>query len=264
MCRDVTFCCDHFVGQVVRQCRFPIVQPPRRECRIEQLLHRDIRQWSDRVRYRGSEVPQRRYQTLAFIERSDVARNRRNNQITVRQSQDPGPGLQIVGLGGGEFAVKAQDLYRLTDGARPYSPALGQSGAGDTPKEVTTPNCARPRGCPRRDPRSDGARRAQLPVGYNDVYREQIVDGEAVFAAEPALPSAEGQAGDAGGRDGADRRRQTEGLRLAVELGPENARFRTDYPRAGVDADALHARRVDHQAAITNRVAGDAVTAAFS
>jgi len=45
-----------------------------------------------------------------------------------------------------------------------------------------------------------------------------------VFAAEPALPSAEGQAGDAGGRDSADRRRQTEGLCLAVEFGPENVR----------------------------------------
>ena len=76
-------CCDHFVGQVVGQCRFPIVQPPGRECRIEQLLHRDIRERRDRVRYRGSEAPQRLYQTLAFIERSDVAGNQRDNQITV-------------------------------------------------------------------------------------------------------------------------------------------------------------------------------------
>jgi hypothetical protein len=37
-----------------------------------------------------------------------------------------------------------------------------------------------------------GAGRVQLPVGCKDVYRQQIVDGEAVFAAEPALPAAEG------------------------------------------------------------------------
>ena len=54
-------CCDHFVSQMVRQRRFPIAPPSRRKCRIEQLLHRDIQEWRDRVRYRGSEAPQRRY-----------------------------------------------------------------------------------------------------------------------------------------------------------------------------------------------------------
>jgi hypothetical protein len=51
--------------------------------------------------------------------------------------------------------------------------------------------------------------------------------------------------------------------RLAVELSTENARFRTDDLRYGVDADALHALRVDHQAAIANSVAGDAMPAAL-
>jgi hypothetical protein len=77
-------CCDHFVSQAIRQSRFPIVQPPWRECRIEQLLHRDIRERSDRVRYRGSKAPQRHQQTLAFIERSDIAGNQCDDQIAVR------------------------------------------------------------------------------------------------------------------------------------------------------------------------------------
>jgi len=63
--------------------------------------------------------------------------------------------------------------------------------------------------------------------------------------------------------DGADRRRETEGLCLPIEVGPEHARLRADDPRDGVDADAFHAREVDHQTAVADRLAGYAVTAAF-
>jgi hypothetical protein len=104
---------------------------------------------------------------------------------------------------------------------------------------------------------------AQGPVRCHDVHRKQIVDGKAEFASEPALSAAERQARNAGGRDSADRRRETEGLRLAIEVGPEHARLRSDDARDRVDADALHARQVDHQTAIADRLASNAVTAAF-
>src|SRR5689334_7469742 len=104
---------------------------------------------------------------------------------------------------------------------------------------------------------------AQGPIRRHDVHRQQVVYGKAEFASEPALSAAERQPGNAGGRDGADRRRETEGLRLAIEVGPEHARLRADDTGDRVDADALHARQIDHQTAVAYRLAGDAVTAAF-
>jgi hypothetical protein len=47
----------------------------------------------------------------------------------------------------------------------------------------------------------NAARGEQFPVGRHDIYRQQIIDGKAVLTAEPALSSAERQAGNAGSRD---------------------------------------------------------------
>ena len=56
--------------------------------------------------------------TLAFVERSDIAGDQRDDQTPIRQGQDARPGLQLVGLGGGEFAVESQHLFR-TDALHP-------------------------------------------------------------------------------------------------------------------------------------------------
>jgi hypothetical protein len=97
----------------------------------------------------------------------------------------------------------------------------------------------------------------QNAVGRHDIHREQVVDGKAILAAQPTLSPAEGQRGNAGRRDGADRRCEAEGLCLAIQLAPKHPRLGTDRPRDGIDADALHARQVEHQAAVTDSLAGD-------
>jgi hypothetical protein len=62
------------------------------------------------------------------------------------------------------------------------------------------------------------------------------------------------------GDDPADRR-QSEELRLAVELAPEHSRLRAGNSAVRIDPDALHQRQIDHEPAVTERVAADAVAA---
>lgn len=55
---------------------------------------------------------------------------------------------------------------------------------------------------------------------------------------------------------------ETEGLRLPIELAKCQARLGANGSPCGIDVDALHARQIDHQPTVANRLAGDAVAAA--
>ena len=59
--------------------------------------------------------------------------------------------------------------------------------------------------------------------------------------------------------DDSTHRRKPKELGLAVELAPEHAGFGARRPGLWVDADAFHRREVDHEPAVTERVAADAV-----
>ena len=106
------------------------------------------------------------------------------------------------------------------------------------------------------------ARAHRLPVGGDQVGRDQVVAGQAVLAHQPADAAAEREPGDAGGGDEAAGRGQAEGLGLGVELAPGEAALGPHGARLGVDPDALHRREVDHQAAVAGGVAGHVVAAA--
>ena len=58
----------------------------------------------------------------------------------------------------------------------------------------------------------------QYTVGGDDVNRGQVVEAQAVLAAQPAKPAGQGQAADAGRRNEAAGRRQPVDLRFAVEV----------------------------------------------
>ena len=66
----------------------------------------------------------------------------------------------------------------------------------------------------------------------------------------------------AGGRDEPAGDGEPEGLRLVVEVAPLHAALGARGAALGVDADALHRREVDDDAAVGGREAGDAVAAA--
>jgi len=107
-----------------------------------------------------------------------------------------------------------------------------------------------------------GAGREEAAVGGDDIGRQEIVDDETALAHQPAQAAAERETRDASGRDLAAGRRQPEGLRLVVELAPRHAALRLHRASRPVHADTLHRRQVDHQAPVTDGVAGDVVTAA--
>lgn len=99
-------------------------------------------------------------------------------------------------------------------------------------------------------------------VGGDDVGGEDVVAGEAVLPHQPAQAAAERQAADAGVGNGPAGRGEAERLGLVVELAPDQAALGLDRFCPGVNADALEAGQVDHQAAVAHGVAGRAVAAA--
>jgi hypothetical protein len=99
-------------------------------------------------------------------------------------------------------------------------------------------------------------------VGGDDIHRDQIVDGEATLAHQPAQAASEREARNTRRRNLAPGRGQAKGLRLVVELSPGQAGLGLHRASRGVDADALHRRQVDHQTAVADGIAGDVVTAA--
>jgi hypothetical protein len=97
----------------------------------------------------------------------------------------------------------------------------------------------------------------------DDLGRDQIVDGQPVRPRQPAEAAAEGQAGDAGSGVDSRRHRQAIGGGRRIEIGERSARLNVDPAHLRRDADAVHAREVDHQAAVGHGAAGDVVAAAL-
>ena len=106
------------------------------------------------------------------------------------------------------------------------------------------------------------ARRDEAAVGQHDVGLEQVVDGEAVLARQIAGAAAERQAGDAGGRDDAERHGQPEGVGGVVDVARRAARLDAHRPVRRIDAHALHHRQIDDQAVVAAAEAGAVVAAA--
>ena len=129
----------------------------------------------------------------------------------------------------------------------------------------------------RRDDAEVPAAAAQRPeqlgicvlTGGDDLARrehhlggQQVVDGHAEPAHEPAEPPAQRQAGDPGARDHAAGRRKPESGGRAVKLGYQDTRLRPHRLANRIHVDPFHPRQVDHQPAVGDRLAGDVVPAA--
>src|SRR4051794_9517234 len=81
-------------------------------------------------------------------------------------------------------------------------------------------------------------------------------------AAEPADAAAQRQAGDAGCGDHTTGGCQAKRLRFSVEVSPRHARLGACSTSRGVNPDALHERKVEHESAVADAAASDTVTAA--
>src|SRR5262249_47329830 len=106
------------------------------------------------------------------------------------------------------------------------------------------------------------ARVDEASVSENDVYGQQVIDRESVFAREPAEAAAKRKARDTRVGVGPTSRRQPEGLRFMVELAPAQAGLRPGGTGYRVNAHSLHAREIEDEAVVTCREAGNVMGAA--
>jgi hypothetical protein len=105
-------------------------------------------------------------------------------------------------------------------------------------------------------------KRSLFPVSSHNVDGDELVDREAELAHQPADATAQGEPGEAGVGDDAGGNSQPEGLGLAVELAEQHAGLCPYRPFRQVNANALHQRQVDDQAAVAHGQARETVPTA--
>jgi hypothetical protein len=94
----------------------------------------------------------------------------------------------------------------------------------------------------------------ETTISGDDVGAQEVVTNETVLAGQPAEAATEGETGNSGGRDCPADRRQPKGLRLVIELGPEDASFSPRRPRDGIDPDPFHEGEIEHQPTVTDGI----------
>ena len=92
-----------------------------------------------------------------------------------------------------------------------------------------------------------GAGRDQAAVREDHVDPEEVVDGQAVLAAEVADPAAQGEAPHARRREEPARHGEVERVGRVVHVAPEAAPFDPHGPVLLVHPDSLQPRQVDHE-----------------
>ena len=105
------------------------------------------------------------------------------------------------------------------------------------------------------------ARDERLPVGRDDLGRDEVVAREADAARQVADAAAEREPADAGRRDDAAGRREAVGVRGVVEHAPRGAALGARRLRLGIDLHVRHAGQVDHDRVVGGAEARDAVAA---
>ena len=242
-----------------------------RHHRVEHRLQRQVGLGLEQVDDRPAELLQRPDDLGPVLGRPGVAGAHHDYRLAMHvlgQEWEWRRGLeledrrQLIGSDRGELTIEAQNLRgvfeRVEDRPREHRRPHAVQAVFERGDDAEVPAAAA------HTPEQIGvdtlARGHELAVGRDEIDREQVVDGGAVLAHQPADAPAERQAGDAGVGDDPAHGRQPEKLRLAVELAPEHAGLRPRRPRLRVDSDALHRREVDYQPPIADRVPADAVT----
>ena len=105
------------------------------------------------------------------------------------------------------------------------------------------------------------ARPHEPAVGRDQLDRGEVVDRQAKLPLQPAHAATQGQPGDAGMANDADRADEAMRLGGDVELAEERAAVRPGGSLPGVHRDAAHRGQVHEQAAVTAGESGQAVSA---
>src|SRR5512143_3463936 len=97
-------------------------------------------------------------------------------------------------------------------------------------------------------------------IRRNDFRREQVVDGHTVLSAKPAGTAAKRQTSHTRGRVDTQRCGETVHLCGRVEVGKGTAGLDGRPAGLRVHLDALHQRKIDHEAVVTDGIARDVVS----
>ena len=263
---------DRVVGERRQLDRLPVAVPAVRDERVEHRLQRGVELRLEQVDDRVAELLQRPHHLDPVLRRAGVAGPDHHDRLAVHVLGQEGERRghaqledrrQLVGRRGDELAVEGEHLAGILEGVkdRPgehdrshrVKPVLERGHDAEVPAAAADP------------PEEVGvlipARGEELALRRHQVDREEVVDRRAVLSHEPADAAAEGEARDAGVGDDPAHRRQAVKLRLAVELAPEHAGLGPGGARRRVDPDPLHRRKVDHEAAVAERMTTDAVAA---
>jgi hypothetical protein len=108
----------------------------------------------------------------------------------------------------------------------------------------------------------DRGRPDDLTLGGDELVGLEVVAGQAVLPGQPAHPATEGEPADAGVGDVAGRGGQAVGLGGDVQRAEQRAALDPGQPPGRVDRDPAHRGEVDHEAAVGDGMAEDAVPAA--
>jgi len=96
-------------------------------------------------------------------------------------------------------------------------------------------------------------------LGSHQVGGDHVVAAQPVLAHQPPDPPAQGKAANSGGRDDTARGGEAIFFGFAVERRPRGATLNERGLPAGVDLDGIHQREIDHQDAVGDGLARDAV-----
>src|SRR5882724_411117 len=99
-------------------------------------------------------------------------------------------------------------------------------------------------------------------LGGDDLAGQEVVDGEAMFAHQPADAAAEPEAGDARAGDDAGRHGQAMDMGLAIDIAERGAGLHARGARLRIDEHARHGREIDDDAIVAQRATPDIVAAA--
>src|SRR6266516_7844987 len=220
---------DRFVTQTLQRAGFLVVVASRRCPRIGAFDQLEIGPRTDQVDERRAKLPDRLDESFARLQGTAVAEVDGNRRETTWRGHEGGIGGQVIGSRAGILPVEAQHLsrmfHRVHDLARQYL-----------------------------------ADRMQLELeGSDEVHRQQIINGQAVLAHEPAQAAAEGQARQTSSAYGAGGRGGSIGLRCLHKLAKPETCLSPGRLLRWIDPDAFHAREIDDHAAIADGTATDAV-----
>jgi hypothetical protein len=169
-----------------------------------------------------------------------------------RDRAQPDDVAELVRRVGDEFTVEAQDVGGVL--GLPEHRSGHDGGADGVQREPERADDAEVPAAASQRPEQVGVVVGRCPddvaLGGDQFGLHEVVNGEPVFAHEPADAAAQAEAADSGVAHDAARGGQTVCLCLVVDVAPQGAALDEGRALDGIDGDGAHRREVDHDSVV--------------